>query len=204
MTRLLLATANRGKLRELRDLLGTAIEVVTPEQCELSLDVEETGQTFADNAVLKAEAGAAACGQICVADDSGLCVDALGGAPGVHSARFALLAGRGQGDEANRRHLLEKMAAIDDGARGAEFRCAIAVAAPGRQTRVFTGSCRGAIARAPRGGDGFGYDPLFEWRDGRTFAELPLAEKQQVSHRGQALRAAAPYLLELARSNFWR
>jgi len=195
MTRLLLATSNQGKQREVRDLLGTAVDVVTPDQLGLTLEVEETGQTFAANAVLKAEAGAVASGQICMADDSGLCVDALGGAPGMHSARFAARAGRGQGDEANRQLLLQQLAAVADGQRGAEFVCAIAVARPGHATRLFEGRCRGSITRAPRGSDGFGYDPLFQWQDGRTFAELPLADKQQVSHRGQALRAATPYIL---------
>jgi XTP/dITP diphosphohydrolase len=195
MSRLLLASGNPGKVRELRDLLGAAIDVVTPDQIGLRLEVEETGQTFAANATLKAEAGAAASGLLCVADDSGLCVDALGGAPGVHSARFAARANRGQGDEANRQLLLEQMSDVPDHQRGAHFACAIAVARPGQPTALFEGRCRGLITRAPRGDDGFGYDPLFEWQDGRTFAELPLAAKQQVSHRGQALRAATPYIL---------
>lgn len=195
MTRLLIATGNRGKVRELRDLLGSAIEVVTPDAIGLVLDVEETGETFAANATIKAEAGVAASGLVCVADDSGLCVDALGGAPGVHSARYAAHANRGHGDAANRQLLLEQMAAVADSQRGAQFMCAIAVARPGQPTALFEGRCRGLITRSPRGSDGFGYDPLFEWQDGRTFAELPLAAKQLVSHRGQALRAATPYIL---------
>jgi len=198
LRRVLLATGNPGKVAELRDLLGATIEVVTPGELGLHLEVVEDGATFGDNAALKAEAFCQRSEEICVADDSGLCVDALDGGPGVRSARFANDAGRGEGDAANRAFLLERMAEVPDGERAAHFSCAIVVAAPGSAPHLFEGACQGHITRAPRGESGFGYDPLFEWRDGRTFAELSLADKQAVSHRGQALRKAAPYLLELA------
>lgn len=197
MRRLLLATGNPGKVAELRDLLGPDVTVLTPRELGLHLDVEESGATFRENAVIKAQAFCAASGEVCVADDSGLCVDALGGAPGVRSARFARDAGRGAGDLANRAYLLERMAHVPEPARGAHFSCAIAVAVPGTSVQVFEGACHGRITLAPRGDSGFGYDPLFEWENGRTFAELGLAEKQAVSHRGRALRAALPHLTQL-------
>lgn len=197
MKRLLVATGNQGKVAELRDLLQGAAEVITPTELGLELAVVEDGDSFAANAIKKAEAYAAVTELWCLADDSGLCVDALHGAPGVHSARFAADADRGSGDADNRSLLLERMQQVPDAERSAHFACAIAVARQGQTTRVFEGRCVGVIARAPRGQSGFGYDPLFEIAAGKTFAELPLADKQGMSHRGRALRAALLYLREV-------
>ncbi len=200
MSRLLLATGNPHKVTELRDLLAGTATVLTPAELDAALEVEEDGDTFAANACKKAEAYVAATGELCVADDSGLCVAALDGAPGVHSARFAVDAGRGEGDAANRVLLLERLAEVSDDRRQAHFCCAIAVAEPGRPTRVFEGESHGAVTRVERGDSGFGYDPLFEAPGGQTFAELDLAAKQAISHRGRALRLAAPYIFERLRA----
>lgn len=200
MNTVLLATGNAGKVRELRHLLQGSAEVQTPGDLGLELQVEETGSTFEENAVIKAKAYFQATQMICIADDSGLCVDALSGAPGVHSARFAMDAGRGQGDADNRALLQEQMADVPDGQRTAAFFCVVAIAAPNTDIQTFEGTCPGVITRLPRGESGFGYDPLFEAVPGKTFAEIPLEQKQALSHRGNALRQAVPYLQQLLAS----
>jgi len=197
--RLLFATHNRGKLRELGELVAPlGFEVLSADDARLA-PVEEDAATFEGNAVKKARAAHAATGWPALADDSGLEVDALGGAPGVRSARFAGEAiathpalRAGAQDAANNARLLHAMAAVADGQRTARFRCALAFA-DGAELIVTHGTCEGAIARAPRGAHGFGYDPLFlvAAAPGRTMAELAPDEKNRVSHRGQALRAMA-------------
>jgi XTP/dITP diphosphohydrolase len=197
--RLLVASGNGKKLAELRGLLSApasgapGLEILAPADVGGLPEVVEDQPDFAGNALRKARSGALASGLPCLADDSGLCVDALGGAPGVRSARFA---GEGAGDAANNRLLLERLAAVDDAGRGAHFVCALSLcAADGTELARFRGECPGRILRAPRGSAGFGYDPLFEYTGpepdcrGRSFAELDAAQKGRVGHRGRALWA---------------
>lgn len=204
--RLLIATRNDGKVRELRRLLaGLPLEPVGPVDAGLTLEVEETGTTFEANAEAKARAFAEASGLPALADDSGLVVDALGGRPGVHSARFA---GPPRSDARNLARLLEELRDVPEGRRQARFVCvaALALPAPGPawaglaagEVRLFRGVCEGRIGFVPRGTDGFGYDPVFlPAGHARTFAELPAGLKDGLSHRGAALRALVG---ELARA----
>ena len=192
--KLLFATRNAGKVRELRDLVGPAVEVESLIEHPELPDVDETAETFEENARRKALACARAAGIPALADDSGLCVDALGGRPGVKSARYAP-----GPDEARTQKLVSEMAGVPDEARGASFRCALCLALPDGSSVVETGECRGRIAQSPRGDHGFGYDPIFflpELR--RTMAELSPEEKSRVSHRARAWALMRPHL-ELAR-----
>lgn len=191
--KLLLASNNAKKLAELRRMLADEdVALVTPAALGGLPEVVEDQPTFATNAAKKASSGARASGLWTLADDSGLSVDALGGAPGVHSARFA---GAHGDDGANNARLLEKLADLPDYLRGASFTCALALARPdGSIALALEGRAYGRILRAPRGTDDFGYDPLFEFTEpghtqtGSSFAELAPAEKAEVSHRGRALR----------------
>lgn len=183
---LLVATRNAGKLREIRALLAPFAVVVrgVAEFPELP-EVVEDGLTFAANAEKKARTIAGLSGRLTLADDSGLEVAALGGRPGIHSARYA---GDDADDSANNAKLLAALASIPGAPRGAAFVCVIALCSPGGECRTFTGRLEGAIIDAGRGSEGFGYDPLFVvGGDCRTLAEIPLAEKNQISHRAQAL-----------------
>ena len=192
MKRLLVATTNPGKQREFRRLLaGLPVEILTPEQLDLELDVDEPYDTYAENASAKADAFARASGMVSLADDSGIEVAALDWGPGVHSARWAGAPGR----EADR--LLEALRDASD--RRARMVCALAVAVPDDPDpaiEVFTGVMDGAVSTRRRGNGGFGYDPVF-LLDGRTTAELPEREKDRLSHRGRAVAAATPRLREL-------
>ena len=192
MQQLVLATHNLNKLREIKALLqGLPLEVLSlRDLTDSPLPVEEDEATLAGNALKKAAAAAAVAGKkaIVMADDSGLEVEALSGQPGVHSARFA---GPGADDAANNRLLLEKLRGIPPERRGARFRCAIALLFPDGDTCLIEESCSGRIAESPRGGSGFGYDPLFIYEpSGLTFAEMGEEAKNRVSHRGKALRRA--------------
>jgi XTP/dITP diphosphohydrolase len=194
--RVLLATNNPGKVREYREILGDLpIELVTPAEIGLSIEVPESGSTYEENAVLKARAFAQASGLVALADDSGLEVDVLGGAPGVQSHRYD----GGRGSDAHRyRLLLAQLEGVPLEQRTARFRCVIAIATPSGLTHTCEGVCPGVILTEPRGEGGFGYDPVFwlpEMR--RTMAELGLEEKNQVSHRGRAGRKAREILLRL-------
>ncbi|MFW3387028.1 UNVERIFIED_CONTAM: RdgB/HAM1 family non-canonical purine NTP pyrophosphatase [Kocuria sp. CPCC 205274] len=197
--RVVLATHNRGKLAELRDLLAAALPGADVERLVVDAaaagapDVVEDGTTFEANALLKARAAAAATGLIAVADDSGLAVDVLGGAPGIFSARWS---GRHGDDAANLRLLLAQLSDVPDAHRGAQFVCAAALVTPDGREHVETGTLRGALLREPAGDGGFGYDPVLR-PDGsdRTCAELTRAEKNAISHRGRAMRALLPRLL---------
>ena len=191
--RLLVATGNRGKLSEVRQLCGeVALELVSLADVGVEAP-EETGATFAENAALKACAGARASGLWALGDDSGLCVEALGGRPGLHSARYDTT------EERRRAKLLAELAAFPTGKRAAFFRCDLALARPdGTLVQAASGECSGAIALAARGTNGFGYDPLFELHDGRTMAELTDAEKHAVSHRGRAFETMREVLRRLA------
>lgn len=196
MLQLLIATNNRGKLHELLPLLGDLpIHLVTPRDLGLRLEVAETGTTYADNARLKAAAFAQVSGLLTLADDSGLEVEALGGAPGVYSARYA---GEGASDAERRARLIHALRAVP-APRPARFRCVIAIARPSRTVEYFEGGCEGEILLEERGTHGFGYDPLFFLPEyGCTMAELPSAVKNQVSHRARAAQAALPRLHQLA------
>ncbi len=197
--RVVLATRNPGKVAELRRILaevpGVDIELVGLDELPGVPEVEETGATFADNALLKAHAVAAATGLPSVADDSGLCVDFLGGAPGVRSARWA---GEPSDDAANLALVLEQLADAGDGLRGAHFACAAAAVVPDVGECLAEGRVDGTLLHAPRGDGGFGYDPIFV-PDGetRTTAEMPPAEKDAISHRGRAFRLLAQDLADL-------
>ncbi|MGC7869934.1 XTP/dITP diphosphatase [Desulfosporosinus sp. SYSU MS00001] len=194
--KILLATQNQGKVSELQDLLADVeIEVVSLRDLPDWEEVEENGETFAENAALKARAAVQRTGLIALADDSGLEVDALNGAPGVFSARFA---GEPKDDERNNDKLLELLATIPEDKRTARFRCALVIAAPEGKEYLTEGTVEGKILRQRRGTDGFGYDPLFLVPElGRTLAEVTLAEKNDLSHRARAFRKAIPILQAL-------
>ena len=197
----LLGTANRHKLAELRRLLAaegvTGLAVIGLPDLPGYREPVEDGATFEDNALIKARAAASASGLPALADDSGLCVDALNGMPGVFSARWS---GRHGDDEANLRLVLAQVADVPDDRRGAQFDCAAALVLPSGAEHVLRASWRGALARAARGANGFGYDPIFvPAGETRTSAELDPDEKDARSHRGQALRAILPRLRALAR-----
>ena len=186
---LLIATRNLGKVSEFADLFAD-LRVRSLGDFPDAEEVDETGSTFLQNACLKASSHARQTGLHALADDSGLEVDALNGAPGVYSARFATMAGAGAGDAANNAHLLAQLQIVPDDQRTARFRCVLALADPqGRILLTAAGRVEGEILRAPRGQNGFGYDPLFLIAAiGKTTAELPPAEKHRVSHRGVASR----------------
>ena len=183
--RFVLATHNPGKLREMGEILKDfGIEVVSPRDLGLAVDVEETGTTFAENAMLKAKAICKAAGLPAIADDSGLCVDALGGAPGVYSARYG-----GEGLDDKGRYMLLLSSLRGAPTRAAHFACAVACAFPNGDTLTAEGRCDGSIAYAPLGEGGFGYDPVFLLPGtGKTFGQLTQEEKSAVSHRGRALK----------------
>ena len=195
MRRLLLATTNPGKQREFRRLLSSLpAEVVTPDEIGLALDVEEPFDTYAENAIAKADAYARASGLLTLADDSGLEVAALDGGPGVRTGRW----GKGDGRDAER--MVEAVAGAQD--RRARMVCAVAVGVPSADgsppsIEVFEGVIDGSIARERRGSGGFGYDPVFELPNGQTTAELPDGGKDRISHRGRAVAVATPRLMEL-------
>jgi XTP/dITP diphosphohydrolase len=188
--RVVLATRNPHKLEEVRRILAPLVDVeLLPGP---DLDVDETGDTFAANALLKARAVAAATGSPAVADDSGLCVDALDGKPGVLSARWSGVHGD---DRANVELVLDEIADVPDERRGAAFICAAALVLPNGREHVVVGQVEGTITREPRGTGGFGYDPIFVPEgESRTTAEMSATEKDALSHRGRAFRALAPVL----------
>ncbi|GLW71719.1 non-canonical purine NTP pyrophosphatase [Kitasatospora phosalacinea] len=196
--RLVLATRNQHKVAELRDILGAAgldVELVGADAFPEVPDVPETGVTFAENALLKAHALARATGLPAVADDSGLCVDVLGGAPGIFSARWA---GRHGDDKANLDLLLAQLGDIAPEHRAASFACAAALALPDGTERVVEGRLHGTLRTEPAGTNGFGYDPVLQpLGESRTCAELSAEEKNAISHRGQAFRSLAPVVAEL-------
>ena len=179
-----LASNNQGKIKEMREILSAyGVEVVSPKELDIHIEVEETGTTFAENAMLKAKAICVAANLPAIADDSGLCVDALNGGPGIYSARYG---GEGLDDVGRYRLLLQNMRGQTT--RAAHFACAIACAFPNGDELTAEGRCDGTIAFAPMGEGGFGYDPVFfvpEYR--KTFGQLSAEEKSAISHRGRAL-----------------
>jgi len=193
---IVLASNNAGKIREIQALLaGLEVEIL-PQSTFVQAEAEETGTSFVENALIKARFAAAASGLPAIADDSGLEVDALAGAPGVYSARYA---GAGATDAANNAKLLQEMERVEDAARTARFRCCMVYVrdADDPNPLIVQEAWEGRILRALSGENGFGYDPLFfvpEW--GCSSAELPPAEKNRISHRGKALRALVALLAD--------
>jgi XTP/dITP diphosphohydrolase len=208
--KLLIATNNQGKLKEIRAILGDLeIELLSPADLDLELEVKEDGQTYAENATKKALAFSQASGLISMADDSGLEVDALDGAPGLHSKRYGPPhtlppfsekkggAGGGLTDADRRAHLLKN---LNGKPRpwAARFRATMAIASSGRNVKLVEGICPGEIIPEERGTGGFGYDPIFLLEGSeKTMAELDMEEKNRLSHRGQAVRGAIPILIEM-------
>ena len=194
--KIILATQNQGKVRELRELLvDEEIEVLSLLDIPDWEDVVENGVTFPDNAALKARVAVRRTGLIALADDSGLEVDALDGAPGVYSARYA---GEPKDDERNNDKLLHLLDTIPEHKRTARFRCALVIATPFGEEYLTEGAVEGRILTLRRGSDGFGYDPVFFIPEfARTMAELTLTEKNTVSHRAQAFRKVIPILRDL-------
>jgi len=194
--KLLLATFNEGKVKELSKMLSSLpIEVISLRDTSCLTPVEETGSTFKENAVLKAEAYAQITGEMALADDSGLEVAYLDGRPGVYSARFA---GERATDEENNALLLKMLEKALPAERSARFVCVIALSVPGGETYTVEGTCQGSIVDTPQGENGFGYDPLFlSVEEGKTFAEMDLDAKERVSHRGRALQRMKKLLYEM-------
>ncbi|MBQ5823204.1 MAG: XTP/dITP diphosphatase [Clostridia bacterium] len=188
----IIATHNMKKRNELARILGPlGVDILTAEQAGVELtDVDETGTTFEENARLKSRSGCEESGMPCIGDDSGLMVDALDGAPGVYSARYA---GDHGNDPANIALLLENLKDIPDEKRTARFVCTICCTYPDGKEIVVNGTCEGKIGYAPKGDGGFGYDPVFMVGD-KSFAELTAEEKDKISHRGNALKALAEAL----------
>ena len=194
--KLLLATNNKGKIREYKSLLrGIPYEIVTLAEQGITTEVAEVGGSFEENARLKASTPAKESGLLSLADDSGLEVDALGGEPGSLSHRYA---GEGATDADRINYLLSRLKDIPDKERTARFRCVIAIAEPNGRVELCFGECRGVITREPEGNRGFGYDPIFYLPElGKTMAELTLEEKNRVSHRAKAAKKAREILINM-------
>ena len=197
--KIIFATGNAGKLREAAEVLGPDFEIVSPASLGITEDIPETGSTLQENSLQKARYLFERTGLPCFADDTGLEVDALGGAPGIYSARYA---GPGHDHDANMAKLLAELeirrseSANDDMSRRARFRTVVTLILADGEPHFFEGTCEGSIATARRGSGGFGYDPVFlpDAYPGRTLAEVSEAEKNAVSHRGRAIRAMADWL----------
>lgn len=204
MRRLVIATHNPGKVREFRRLFASLrLNLLSLDDCGVESEIEETGATFEANARLKAIGYAKLTGEWTLADDSGIEVDALNGAPGVRSARFS---GPNQTDEDRNRFLLDKLRGVPEARRTARYRAVLVLAGPqsseGKDVHVTEGTCEGRIGHQPVGDGGFGYDPLFVSEQfGRTMAELTPDEKDSISHRGKAARAMVDVLERLTQSN---
>ena len=189
-----IASNNAHKIQEISNMLEDRLNVISMAEAGFTGDIDENGETFEENAAIKAKAVAKATGYCALGDDSGLSVDALDGAPGVHSARYC---GHHGDDKANNDLLIANMADIPAEDRTAEFVCAMALSLPNGDVKTVRGTCPGVITFAPRGTGGFGYDPYFEYLSGETFAEMAQEEKNQISHRANAMRLMLPYLEEL-------
>jgi XTP/dITP diphosphohydrolase len=191
---LVIASNNAHKIQEISDMVEDRMNVISMKEAGFEEDIDENGDTFEENAAIKARAVAKATGFCALGDDSGLSVDALDGAPGVHSARYC---GRHGDDKANNDLLIANMADIPAEDRTAEFVCAMALSLPNGEIKTVRGTCPGVITFTPRGEGGFGYDPYFEYLSGETFAEMAQEEKNRISHRANAMRLMLPYLEEL-------
>ena len=191
---IVIASNNAHKIQEISDMLEDRLNVLSMKEAGFEDDIDENGDTFEENAIIKARAVAKATGFCALGDDSGLSVDALDGAPGVHSARYC---GHHGDDKANNDLLIANMADIPAEDRTAEFVCAMALSLPNGEVKTVRGSCPGVITFTPRGEGGFGYDPYFEYLSGETFAEMAQEEKNRISHRAQAMQRMLPHLEEL-------
>lgn len=193
MREIIIATKNAGKVKDFETLFSSkGFKVKSLLDFTEIEDVEETGVTFAENATLKAEAISSALNKPVIADDSGLAIDALNGEPGVYSARYA---GENKDDNANIEKVLQKLNDVPFEKRTARFHCALAIAVPGKRTEIVEGTCEGHILEEKRGENGFGYDPIFfveKWRC--SMAELTKEQKNQISHRANALKRLAPLI----------
>ncbi|MGG3194647.1 MULTISPECIES: XTP/dITP diphosphatase [Priestia] len=193
MREIIIATKNAGKVKDFETLFSPkGFQVKSLLDFPEMEDVEETGVTFAENATLKAEAISFALNKLVIADDSGLAIDALNGEPGVYSARYA---GENKDDNANIEKVLQKLNDVPFEKRTARFHCALAIAVPGKRTEIVEGTCEGHILEEKRGENGFGYDPIFfveKWRC--SMAELSKEQKNQISHRANALKKLAPLI----------
>lgn len=187
MNEVIIATKNPGKAKEFEGIFRSlGYEVKTLIDFPEIKEIEETGSTFEENAIIKAESVSEALNRMVIADDSGLSIDALSGRPGIYSARYA---GEQKNDEENMEKVLEELSDIADSERQAQFYCALAVAVPGKETITVIGTCEGVILRKKRGTHGFGYDPIFFVPEkGKTMAELRPEEKAEISHRARALK----------------
>ncbi|MBS4216967.1 XTP/dITP diphosphatase [Bacillus sp. FJAT-49711] len=192
----IIATKNRGKAKEFETLFSTLdFEILTLLDLQHAPDVEETGNTFDENAIIKAEAISNMTGKIVIADDSGLVIDELDGRPGIFSARYA---GEDKNDEANIDKVLFEMKDVPEEKRTARFFCALAISGPSMETVVVNGKCEGIILNERQGENGFGYDPIFYVEDsGKSMAEMSSNEKNKMSHRAAALRNLKPVIEEL-------
>ncbi|MBR1583908.1 MAG: ribonuclease PH [Clostridia bacterium] len=191
---IVIASNNAHKIMEISDMLDERFRVISMREAGFDGEIDENGATFEENAIIKAKAVMQATGLCALADDSGLSVDALDGAPGVHSARYA---GTHGDDRANNDLLIENMAGIPAEDRTAQFVCAMALALPNGEVRTAEGACPGVITYTPRGSGGFGYDPYFEYLSGETFAEMAQEEKNRISHRAHAMQAMLANLEDL-------
>ncbi|MCY7790491.1 XTP/dITP diphosphatase [Bacillus haynesii] len=193
MKEVIIATKNEGKVREFKAMLEPrGYDAKSLLDIGYTPEIEETGQTFEENAVIKAETISKETGKIVIADDSGLSVDYLGGSPGVYSARYA---GEEKNDLANLKKLLKELEGVEKEDRSARFRCALALCIPGHETKTVEGSVEGYITDEPRGTNGFGYDPVFLVKDkDQTMAELSSGEKNKISHRAEALKKLSALL----------
>lgn len=193
MKEAIIATHNPGKVKEFKEILEPkGYDVKSLAEIGFTEEIKETGHTFEENAILKAEAVAKAVNKMVIADDSGLSIDNLGGRPGVYSARYA---GEQKDDQANIDKVLSELKGIEKEQRTARFRCALAVSIPGEETKTVEGHVEGYIAEEPRGEYGFGYDPIFIVKDkDKTMAELTSDEKNKISHRADALKKLAKLL----------
>ncbi len=193
MKEVIIATHNPGKVKEFKEILEPrGYDVKSLAEIGFTEEIEETGHTFEENAILKAEAVAKAVNKMVIADDSGLSIDNLGGRPGVYSARYA---GEQKDDQANIEKVLSELKGIEKEQRTARFRCALAVSIPGEETKTVEGHVEGYIAEEPRGEYGFGYDPIFIVKDkDKTMAELTSDEKNKISHRADALKKLSKLL----------
>lgn len=195
--KLLIATTNPSKRREMEQILGAAnlnLELLTLESFPDAQEVEETGETFMENAHLKAQSAVQLSSLVVIADDGGLCIDALGGQPGIKSHRFL---GESTSFQEKMTSIFKMMAEVEEEARTCRFQCAVVIATPDGRTFECLGVCEGRVGHEMRGEGGFGYDPLFALPDGRHTAELLPAEKHKISHRGQALACAIEVLKSL-------
>lgn len=191
---LVIASNNPHKIREISDMVDDRMRVISMAEAGFTQEIDENGLTFEENALIKAREVAKATGLCALGDDSGLAVDALDGEPGVHSARYC---GHHGDDRANNEKLIANMADIPAEDRTAQFICAMALCLPNGETHTVQGACPGVITFTPRGEEGFGYDPYFEYLSGETFAEMAQEEKNRISHRAHAMQLMLPYLEEL-------